>query len=107
MEKKLKYIITSIQEYKDGTKKAFLTRICDNIEDARTLLQRIYEDAENNRAGRYATLSNPKWLDDKHNTLQVTSTTRTSWVHMEVTETYCLSDDWTTNIYDKALWISY
>lgn len=105
--KNLKFIISVIQEYQDGTKKSFLVRICDTREEADNLLSRLYEEAKRENVGRYSRVSDPMWLDDHHTELQIKSTMWCGGFSTTTKETYFLSDDWEKNIYSKNGWIDY
>lgn len=64
-------------------------------------MQGIYDDAAANRVskmgGKY---SNPKWLDKKHNKIQVTHNICVAgWINITTIETYCLTDEWNFNIF--------
>lgn len=101
-----KYIITSLHEA-ENYKKAFLVRICDTLEEAKSLLETLYKDAEQNKQGRLSKISNPKWLDENHTALQITATMSAGWITTKTTETLYITDEHVKNIYDKTPWIEY
>lgn len=105
--KNLKFIISVLQEYQDGTKKSFLVRICDTREEADNLLSCLYEEAKNKNMGRHSQVSDPMWLNDHHTELQIKSTMWCGGFSTTTKETYFLSDDWEKNIYSKNGWIDY
>ena len=77
-----------------------------DLEDAKKLMQSIYDDAAANRMGRYAKYSDPKWLDENHRTLQIKSDININgWLHSVTVETYHLSDEWEDNIFSNKTWI--
>lgn len=102
----LKYIITSLQEA-TNYKKAFLVCICDTLDYAKELLETLYADAEQGKQGKVGKISNPKWLDENHTTLQITTTMSAGWITTETTETYYITDEHADNIYSKHPWIEY
>lgn len=73
MEKEYKYIITETQTFhnngqteKDGEVSSFLIRICDTLEDAKTILKSAYAQALGEQVSRYGfRSSNPKWINDE------------------------------------------
>lgn len=105
--KNLKYIITVLQEYEDGKKYTCLVRICNSREEADKLLQSLYEEAEAKNVGKHGQVSDPHWINENKTQLQVTFTMFGCGIRQVVKETYCLTDDWTDNIYSKTPWIDY
>ena len=105
-EKKLWYVITCHHKHELGREESFLIRMVKDLEEAKKLMQSIYDDAANNRMGRYAKYSDPKWLDENHTTLQITSDISINgWLHSVTIETFHLSDEWESNIFSNKTWI--
>ena len=107
-EKKLWYVITCTHEHvQTNSKSSFLVRLVKDLDFAKKLMQSIYDDAEKGITGRHGiTYSNPKWLDENHLKLQITSDININgWLHSTTTEIYQLSDDWDNNIFTDSPWI--
>ena len=107
-QKKLWYVITCHQKHEQtGEECSFLCRLTDSLEAAKKLMQSVYDDAEAGRCGRHGVkYTAPKWLNDNHTTLQVTADININgWLHSITTETYHLSNEWDSNIFDNKPWI--
>lgn len=108
-QKKLWYVITCHHKHEQtGRECSFLVRLVEDLETAKKLMQSVYNDAEAGRLGKHGgKYSNPKWIDEKHQTLQVTADININgWLHSTTTETYHLSDEWESNIFDDKPWIN-
>ena len=105
MTKELLYTITCNCKYNDGKERSYLIRITPDYEFAKNLMQTIYDEAEQNVETKIGTYSDPKWLDDKHRTIQVTNTCHCLGVKQVVTEVYTLNNEWSSNIYSENDWI--
>ena len=105
-EKKLWYVITCHHKHELGREASFLVRMVETLEEAKELMQGIYDDAAAGREGKFGKYSDPKWLDESHQTLQITSDININgWLHSTTIETYHLSDDWESNIFSNKPWI--
>lgn len=107
-EKKLWYVITCLHKHVQlNEESTYLIRMVDDLDTARELMQSIYDDAEKGIIGKHGVkYSDPKWLDEKHLKLQITSDINiNSWLHSTTTEIYQLSDDWNDNIFSNTSWI--
>ena len=107
-EKKLWYVITCHHKHVQlNEESTYLVRMVDDLDTARELMQSIYDDAEKGIIGKHGIkYSDPKWLDEKHLKLQITSDININgWLHSTTTEIYQLSDDWNDNIFSNTSWI--
>jgi hypothetical protein len=105
-EKKLWYVITCHHKHELGREESFLIRMVDKLETAKKLMQGIHDEAKAGRMDTYAKYSTPKWLDESHRTLQITSDININgWLHSVTVETYHLSDEWEDNIFSNKTWI--
>lgn len=106
-KKKLWYVITCHHKHVQlGSESTFLTRLVRDLDTAKELMQSIYDDAAAGRVGKYGfKYSDPKWLDEDHLTLQITSTVYVGYIESTTIETFHLSDDWNFNIFSDKSWI--
>lgn len=107
-DKKLWYVITCHHKHVQlGSENTFLVRMVDDFQNAKKLMQSIYDDAKEERVAKFGgKYSNPKWLDDKHLRLEVTHDININgWLHSTTTEVYELSDEWDFNVFDNKPWI--
>ena len=105
MKEKRLYTITCNSKYNGGAERSYLIRITPDYEFAKNLMQNIYDAAEKNVETKFGTYSNPKWLDDNHETIQVTNTCNYFGIKHVVIEVYTLNNEWSSNIYSKNDWI--
>lgn len=101
MANRLKYIITCSVDAEDS----YLERVCDSFEEAITLLETLYEDAENSKQGKLGKVTNPKWINPY--TLQVTFQAQCGHVFVKEWRTYQIHNELESNIYSKTPWITY
>lgn len=107
MEKnrKVLYTITVNVEYNDGTQMSYVTRITPDEEFAKSLMQSIYDDAENKRSTKVGVYSNPEWVDENHNVLKVLCTCGVGYMSVEFPHTYTLNAEWEDNVFSKQTWV--
>lgn len=105
MKEEILYTITCNTKRSDGTERSYLIRITSDYEFAKNLMQTIYDEAEKNIEIKFSTYFDPKWLDNKHRTIQVTNTCNCFGIKQVFTEVYTLNDEWSSNIYSKNDWI--
>lgn len=106
--KKVWYVITCHHKHQQlGEESIFLVRMVKDLKTAEDLMQSIYDHAEKGRVGKHGIkYSDPKWLDEKHLKLQITSDININgWMHSTTTETYQLTDEWDFNIFNNKPWI--
>ena len=105
---KLWYVITCHHKHvQTESESTFLVRIVKTLDEAKKLMQSIYDDAEAHRTGRLGVeYSDPKWLDENHYQLQVKADININgWLHSTTIETYDLHDDWNFNIFSNEPYI--
>lgn len=107
-QKKLWYVITCHNKHvQTGDECSFLVRLVKDLEEAKKLMQSVYDDAKAGRLSKHGVkYSDPKWLTETHTTLQVTADININgWLHSTTTEIYQLSDEWDSNIFNNKSWI--
>lgn len=101
------WTITHLSVFKDGEMNAYLEAICDTEAQAKQLLQDIYDDAARKFRSRRtgAVYSDPKWLDEEHEKLQIKLTASAVYTNdISYTETYFVSYIWKERTYNPK-WI--
>ena len=93
---KRQYTITHLSIHNDGEMCSYLEAICDTKEQADKLMQGIYNDAAKKFKARQtgAVYSDPKWLDEEHEKLQINVSLSAGYSTLSYTETYFLSWIW-------------
>ena len=107
-KKKLWYVITCHHKHVQlGSESTFLTRLVRDLDTAKELMQSIYDDAAAGRVGKHGIkYSDPKWLDDNHYKVQITSDININgWLHSTTIETFEIHDDWNFNIFSDKSYI--
>ena len=99
--KKILYTITVGVKYNNNSERNFLMRITPDIESAKRLLRKVYEDAQNNKNTICGKLSNPKWLNESHTMLKITRICYIHYTRREATEIYCINVELKDNIYSE------
>ena len=105
---KLWYAITCHHKHLQlEIEETFLVRLVKTLDEAKSLLQGAYEDAESNKKSKYGIeYSDPKWLDEEHFTLQLKSDVSINgWLHSTIIETYSIHDEWNFNIFSNKSWL--
>lgn len=106
-KKKLWYYITCHHKHVQlGSESTFIVRMVKTLDEAKELMQSIYDDAAKGRVGRMGKYSDPKWLDEDHYKVQITHDININgWLHSTTIETFDIHDDWNFNIFSDKSWI--
>lgn len=91
-----KYIITHLS-VNGGEMNSYLEAVVDTKTEALSLMKDIYNDAARKFKSRHtgAVHSDPKWLDEEHEKLQIKVSMPAGYTTLSSTDTYFISWIWT------------
>jgi len=94
---KRQWTITHLSVQSDGEMNSYVEAIVDTKDEAIKLLQDVYDDAKRKFKSRYtgAVHSDPKWLDEEHEKLQIKVSMQAGYTTLSSTDTYFISWIWT------------
>lgn len=103
---KRQWTITHLSVQSDGEMNSYVEAIVDTKDEAIKLLQDVYDDAKKKFKSRHtgAVHSDPKWLDEDHEKLQIKVNAQAGYSTLSYTETYFVSWFWMEKTYNPK-WI--